>query len=140
MREKRDLAFLRRISALVYPVHTTIFLTSRDWAGVAAEIAATPWLKTDKAGLKPTRGNFSRLKIGRLTAVNSGTEDQDVCDMLNAPEERMSDFRAKHDRWAIRAGEKKEIEAEDATSTHELPAELREEAVERLAHKFETAP
>ncbi len=127
-----DLAALKRISALVYPVDTTIWLTSGDWGKVAAEVAALPDLRTDRARLTPTRRNFSRLKIGRLTAVNSGTEDQDVCNALNAPEEAKSNFRSKHDRWAVPASGKKEIEAVDAASTHEMPEALRQEAIGRL--------
>ena len=131
-----NLAALKRISGLVYPVETKIFLTSADWAKVAAEVAAMPGLATDKAGVAPTRSNFSRLKIGRLTAINSGTEDQDVCNALNAPEEAKANFRAKHDRWAIPASEKPIVEAVDAESTHEMPEDLRQEAIARLVSKY----
>ena len=130
-REVRDLAFLKRVSALVYPVYTTIFLTSTQWAGVAKEVAAMPGLKTDR-GRKPTRKNFSQLQIGRLTAVNSTTEDQDVCDMLNAEQERLSNFREKHDRFALRAGTTPEGDWTDAKSTHEVPDELMKEIEAKL--------
>ena len=136
-RETRDLAFLKRVSGLVYPVYTTIYLTSTQWAGIAAEVAAMPGLKTDR-GRKPTRKNFSQLQIGRLTAVNSTTEDQDVCDMLNAEQERLSNFREKHDRFAQRAGTNPEGDWTDAKSTHEIPKALIEETQAKLRRKFNT--
>ena len=136
-RETRDLAFLKRVSGLVYPVYTTIYLTSTQWAGIAAEVAAMPGLKTDR-GRKPTRKNFSQLQIGRLTAVNSTTEDQDVCDMLNAVQERLSNFREKHDRFAQRAGTNPEGDWTEAKSTHEIPKVLIEETQAKLRRKFNT--
>lgn len=136
-REIRNLAFLQRISAIVYPVHTTIFLTSTQWAGVAREASALKGLKTSK-GRKPTPRNFSQLQIGRLTAVNSTTEDQDVCDMLNAEQERLSDFRAKHDRLAQRAGTVPEGDWTDAKSTHEVPDELMKEIEAKLRRERNT--
>ena len=136
-REKRDLAFLKRVSAIVYPVYTTIFLTSTQWAGIAKEVAAMPGLRTSQ-GRKPTRKNFSQLQIGRLTAVNSTTEDQDVCDMLNAEQERLSNFREKHDRFAQRAGTNPEGDWTEAKSTHEIPKALIEETQAKLRRKFNT--
>ena len=136
-REIRDLAFLKRVSGLVYPIYTTIYLTSTQWAGIAAEVAAMPGLKTDR-GRKPTRKNFSQLQIGRLTAVNSTTEDQDVCDMLNAVQERLSNFREKHDRFAQRAGTNPEGDWTEAKSTHEIPKALIEETQAKLRRKFNT--
>jgi hypothetical protein len=132
---KRDLAFLQRVSALVYPVYTTIFLTTTDWAGIAKEVAATPGLKTSK-NRAPTRTNFKHLIIGRLTAVNSGTDDQDVCNMLNAPEERKSQFREKHDRLAIRAGTKPSEDYEDEATNNPFPDALRREVQAKLRFKY----
>ena len=133
----RDLAFLQRISGIVYPAETVIYLTSKDWAGIAKEVKKLGY-KTDQRGMNPTPKNFKRLKIGTLTAFNSGTDDQAVCDALNAPEEVKSHFRAKHDRFAIPASEKKVIEAVDAESTHEFPEGLRQEVEEKLRKKYNT--
>ena len=135
--EKRNLAWLKRTAQIVYPTFTTVFLTSTDWAGVAAEVSAVPNLHTNK-GHKPTKKNFSRLNIGRLTAVNSGTEDQGVCDLLNAAEERKCDFRAKIERFGVRPEAKKQVETVDAASTHEMPDDLRKEAQEKLRRKYNT--
>ena len=125
----RDLSFLMRVSGLVYPVPTRIWVRTSDWVRIATEVAA----KRDPGQPLPLPGNFQQLKIGALTAIHAGTDDQEVCDILNAPEEEKSHFRAKHDRFAIRKSEKKDpIEYVDAESTHEMPAELLEEAREKL--------
>lgn len=136
-REKRDLAFLQRVSAIVYPVYTTIYLTSTDWAGIAGEVSRLPGVKTTK-GRKATRKNFSQLVLGRLTAVNSTTEDQDVCDALNAEQERLSNFREKHDRFATRVKPVSEDYWTDAKSTHEVPDELMKEVEFGLRKRFNT--
>jgi hypothetical protein len=126
---KRDLKFLQRVSALVYPVETRIWLTTSDWSAIACEVAAL----RDPGTPLPMPGNFQRLQLGKLTALHAGTDDQVVCDALNEPEERKANFRAKHDRFAIRASDKKDpIEYVDVESTHEMPEELRKAALEKL--------
>ena len=138
-RETRDLAFLKRVSGLVYPVYTTIYLTSTQWAGIAAEVAAlAPVGATTSLGRPITPKTFQQLKLGRLTVWNSGTEDQDVCDMLNAEQERLSNFREKHDRFAQRAGTNPEGDWTEAKSTHEIPKALIEETQDKLRRKFNT--
>ena len=135
----RDLAFLKRVSAIVYPVYTTIFLTSTQWAAVAKEVAAAaPVGATTSLGRKVTPKTFEQLHIGRLTVWNSGTEDQDVCDMLNAEQERMSGFREKHDRLAQRAGTKPEGDWIEAKSTHEVPDELMKEIEFGIRKRYNT--
>lgn len=133
---KRDLAFLQRVSALVYPVWTTIFLTSTDWARVAKEVSRIPGMKTN-CGRRATPRNFKQLHIGRLTAVNSGTEDQDVCDALNAPEERKSRFREKHD-WLAGPVVQDDNRWTDAASTEAMPEGMAEEIETKLRRKYNT--
>lgn len=136
-REPRNIAFLKRVSSLVYPVRTTIFLTSTDWGKLFREVQQ---LVGFASGRPVTWANFKKAPfvIGRLTAVNSGTEDQDVCDLLNAPEERKSQFREKHDCLAQRAGTKPEIEYTDAESTHAFPDDLARQVETKLRRKYGT--
>ena len=70
--------------------------------------------------------------------MNSTTEDQDVCDVLNAVEERLSNFREKHDRFATRVKQVPEDYWTDAKSTHEVPDELRKEIQTGLRKRFNT--
>ncbi len=132
------LDYVKRVSALVYPVRTRMFVTSTNWAKVAAEVAATPGLQTDKWKKTPTMSNFSRLNVGTLTVVNSGTEDQDVCNALNRPEEAKTDFVYRRDHWGVRPGEKKEIEAQDETDNQREGDDLKRELQNRLRSKYQS--
>lgn len=131
---KRDLNFLKRVRDLTYPVHTRIWIRTSDWVKIACEVAA---VRPAGAPL-PTPQNFKSLTLGRLTAIHAGTDDQEVCDLLNVDEERKSNFRAKHDAFAMPAGTKKDpIEYTDAESTWEMPEELRVQTEENLRRVYD---
>ena len=86
------------ISELVYPVETVMFITSTNWGLLANELATEYGDDFVVLNKRMTKQNFSRLQIGKLTVVNSGTEDQGVCDYANQEAAAKANFRAKADR------------------------------------------
>ena len=89
---------LNMIAGLV-EVPTIMYLTSTHWGDVVAELDAqyrgmlmdptkpAPW------DLHPNKP----IKIGQLTVVNSGTEDQEVCNLLNHHGAEIAAFGARRD-------------------------------------------
>ncbi len=69
---------------------TTMFVTSHEWARLAAEVSVI----TKAANPE----NFRRLQIRNLTVVNSGSDDQEACNLLNIPEARKCDFQNRRQR------------------------------------------
>lgn len=72
----------------------TMYVTSAHWARIAAEIRANHQADLKQPWNLPHRDNFKRMKIGKLTVINSGTEDQEVCNTANWFE-CPPDFRAR---------------------------------------------
>lgn len=56
---------------------TLMFVTSRHWAEIARAILA------DHPNTRLNLSNFRRLKILKLTIVNSGSDDQEACNAVN---------------------------------------------------------
>ena len=119
-----------RIAGLCAPVPTTMFVTSTEWARFTAELSALP-AEIFTRPFNPSKATHSRFLIQTLTIVNSGTEDQTVCNAANYEAERKANFREKHDALAMRAGTKKVIEAEDTSSTHEVDPALIKETIRK---------
>lgn len=87
------------ISQLVEPEPTTMFVTSLNWALMAKEMNSQYREDmVDKSKLA-TPSNFQVLKIGALTVVNSGTEDQEVVDEANQQAALKAKFAYKRDNW-----------------------------------------
>jgi hypothetical protein len=118
-------AMMSRIAGINYPVETTMWCTSTMWESLVGELSALPADAFMDPSRPPTPTNFRRMKIMSTTFINSGTADKRVCDLRNDAEERKANFREKHDRFAMRASEKKPaIEYVDAASTHDVPDDL----------------
>jgi hypothetical protein len=56
---------------------TLMFVTSTHWAEIARA------LKGEHPGTRLNPANFKRLKILKLTIVNSGSEDQEAINLVN---------------------------------------------------------
>lgn len=125
-------ARLQRIANIGYPAEIKMHCTSTLWERLVAELRSLgPGAFMDPSKM-PTPENFKSMKISTTTFVNSGTADQKYVDALNAGEERKATWREKHDRLAMRAGEKKPaIEYVDAASTHD-DTDLRREIADRV--------
>lgn len=100
---KVSLEKLWLIAQLTYPVRARVFLTASNWGQIAREIN-----RDYKRELQAGRGmanpkNFKDLVIMSTTFVNSGQDDQDVCNILNAPEEARTPFRFKEANFAVRS-------------------------------------
>jgi hypothetical protein len=93
---------LRLIADLVHPVKTRVFLTTSNWARIAAEINLVYKDSLVMPSGKPTPKNFREMVIRSTTFINSGTDDQDVCNLLNAPEEARTPFRFREANFAVR--------------------------------------
>jgi hypothetical protein len=78
------------IAGICGEVETVMFVTSSEWAQLAAEIQ----ILTKQAN----PDNFRRLRLRNLTVVNSGSEDQEAIDLLNVPEARKCDFQNRRQR------------------------------------------
>lgn len=72
---------------------TKMWLTSSMWAALALEVGMA------EAGTNPQPGQFEALKFRRLTVVNSGSEDEEMCHQLNRPDAERSGFAWKRDHW-----------------------------------------
>jgi hypothetical protein len=102
------LAFWQRCASIADPAKpVTVFLTASVWALMVGELCALPdavWMDPTK---KPTPDTFKALALTKkFTIVNSGTDDQAVCDEKNREAERLCSWRDRHDRFAMRAGTK----------------------------------
>ena len=86
------------ISELVYPIDTVMFITSTNWELLVNTLATEYHDDFVVLNKRMTRENFSRLQIGKLLVVTSGTEDQGVCDYANQEAAAKANFRAKADR------------------------------------------
>lgn len=117
-------------------VQTTMFVTSTEWGQFVDELEKLPPEIFTDPTRKMTKATFSRLSLGNLTVVNSGTEDQATCDAANMEAARKANFRNRLERFAIRRGTKKEIEAVDAEETHARPDDVIAEAAEMAASKY----
>lgn len=79
------------IAGLCDPEPTLMFLTSPHWAILAKEV-----IKQQPAVLNEiTPPNFKVLKVGCLTVVNSGSEDQNAVDEANIQAAQRAHFAAK---------------------------------------------
>lgn len=88
---------LQRISGLVGDTPSRMFLTASHWGQVADEIKRQyPSALANPAGL-PTPANFKALKIGALTVLNSGTDDDDVVNLMNEEDAKRANFAWKRD-------------------------------------------
>lgn len=97
MSEPLSLRKLELIAGLVHPVPSTMFVTSTDWGRVAKETQ-----QHLGSAIPLRKGSFEMLLVGPLTVVNSGTEDQEVCNLLNRSYAEAANFAAKRD--ALRIG------------------------------------
>ena len=83
---------LLRIAGLCAPVPTLIFVTSKDWAELAAEVLRV------QPKIVPDPSNFKELRVPPcLTVVNSGTEDQAVVDEANRAASEQCHFLLKRE-------------------------------------------
>lgn len=78
------------IAGICGEVETTMFVTSSEWRKLAREVS----ILTKQVN----PANFRRLKLRNLTVVNSGSEDQEACNLLNVPEARKCDFQNRRQR------------------------------------------
>lgn len=102
----RHLEKLRLIASLI-KVSTVIWLTATDWGELIAELDA----QYGDAMMDPTKPAPWKLHpnqpftIGRydprLTVINSGTEDQAVCNLLNEKPAEVAEFGARRDKLRI---------------------------------------
>lgn len=98
-----NLEKLMLIAQLNYPTQTRVWLTTTNWGMIAAEINQTYRAELQTKGGMANAKNFKDLRFLSTTFINSGTDDQDVCNILNAPEEAKSPFRYKEANFAVRA-------------------------------------
>lgn len=81
------------------PMHKIAWVTSAEWAQIAKELETYEVVDPSKPTVKPNPMNFRQLQVGKcLILRNSGSEDQDACDMLNwvemgAEGKKIFDFR-----------------------------------------------
>jgi hypothetical protein len=78
------------IAGIVGETPVTMFVTASEWAKLAKELEAIT--------RAPNPQNFRRLVLRNLTVVNSGSEDQEACNLLNVPEARKCDFQNRRQR------------------------------------------
>lgn len=95
MTSPRFIPKLQTIAGLVSPTLTKMWVTSANWGLIAQELEEHYLGPEDT---KPSRGNFARLKLGSLTVINSGTEDEEVCQLLNEPEFERARFQESLER------------------------------------------
>ncbi len=79
-----------QIAGICAEIPTTMFITSSEWARLAAEVQVLT--------KQVNPANFRRLILRNLTVVNSGSDDQLVCNLLNIPEARKCDFQNRRKR------------------------------------------
>lgn len=81
------------------PLSKVAYVTSTEWGEIAKELEGFDVMDPSKPGIKPNPANFRQMRIGKcLLLRNAGTEDQDVCDLLNAEalgteDKKIFDFR-----------------------------------------------
>lgn len=81
------------------PLSKIAYVTSREWGEIAKELEGYDMIDPSRPTIRPNPMNFKQMRIGKcLLLRNSGTEDQDVCDMLNMRElgeedKKIYDFR-----------------------------------------------
>lgn len=96
--EDRIVEYLWTIAGLCEPVDTLMFVTSVNWALIAKTVINNrPELLKDI-----TPQNFNAMKVGCLTVVNSGSEDQEAVDEANKQAADRAEFQAK--RLALISG------------------------------------
>lgn len=90
----------KRVSALLGDLHTCAWLTSSDWAKLAAEVNA---LREDQGiNIAATNKTFKQCYIGpNLLLRNSGTDDQGVVNSMNWIEigDRFPEFDFRRRTW-----------------------------------------
>lgn len=61
------------------------WVTSKEWAEIAAEVEELNLASEKPVISQPTNKTFQALRLldGRLTIRNSGTEDQETCNTMN---------------------------------------------------------
>ena len=106
--DPRVTGYLRKLKLIASLIErsTVIYLTSTQWGLLIAELDAQYGAPEDM--MDPTRPPPWRLHpnrpfgIGRhdpkLTVINSGTEDERVCNMLNTKPAEVAAFGARRDR------------------------------------------
>lgn len=71
----------QKVSALLYDRDKVAWVTSTEWGEIALELTGYDLSQPDN---KPTPKNFTQILVGRhLLVKNSGTEDQEVVDLMN---------------------------------------------------------
>jgi hypothetical protein len=99
---KLDIEKCRLIADLCHPVQVRVFVTTSNWARIAGDIATNYKHSLVMPSGKPTPRNFRSFKVRSVTFVNSGTDDQDVCNILNMPEEAKTPFRYREANFVVR--------------------------------------
>jgi hypothetical protein len=84
---------LMATEALVEP-GAKMWVTSTVWAALALEVGGT---KGDHP--TPAPGEFTSLKFRKLTVINSGSEDEEMCHRLNRGDAERSGFQWKREHW-----------------------------------------
>ena len=100
-----EMDVLRRIAALIGPVAEPVryFVTSTRWGNIAKEIEAEYVNNLSDPTNLPKPDTFKEMHIGKgLLVINSGTEDQDVVNIVNRAEAERVNFQKR--REALRSG------------------------------------
>lgn len=92
-RETHLMKDLQGVSALCdFPA--IMYVTTTTWAALAAELRA-------QYSSTPTPANFASIRIGKLTVVNSGSDDQEACDTANKLDAEKNAVQWKRDAWRV---------------------------------------
>lgn len=89
----------KRVSALLGNLHAVAWLTTTDWAQLAAEVNAEIPLDDVR---RATNANFKQCYVGtNLLLKNSGTDDQGVVDAMNWIEigDKFPEFDFRRRTW-----------------------------------------
>lgn len=104
--DPKTTSYIQRLNIIagLIPVDTQYYVTSTHWGYIIAELNAqyrdllmdktkpAPW------DLHPNKPMRFGAKSPFLTVINSGTEDQSVCDLLNDEPARVAEFGARAER------------------------------------------
>ncbi len=88
----KGIEYVWTVAGLCEPVPTLMFLTSTAWERLANEVKRRQRASADGT---PTPINFSELRVGCLTVVNSRSESQTAVDAANQQAARDANFAAK---------------------------------------------
>jgi len=105
MSHQPEVDVLRRIAALVGEANPPVryFVSSTRWGNIAREMEMDFFNELADPTNLPNPDNFKELKIGKgLLVINSGTEDEDVVNLVNRAEAERCNFAKKRD--SLRTG------------------------------------